>query len=296
MNRIVYKTAQSSINPRSDTPLSVHYHDKPTVPAQKPSLAVLCDFDGTITLNDTFEQILKKYATGDWKVFDQQYARGEISLQECLRKQGALVRTPEMVLIAELERVTTFRPNFGRLVTYCRSNRVPLAIVSAGLDFAIKHLLRMKGWDNLVKLYVAKSEMTPSGIKFTFPRLQNKTSLSVKDDLVKRYKGQGRKVVYVGDGIWDMDALKQSDYRYDMMFKKGRKSPTWNWTETRFAKSHNYWLATTRPDGRPHVMPIWGVLLNNTFHFSTGPQSRKGRNIAKNPNCVVCTEDAAEVI
>src|SRR3989441_13109648 len=104
MNRIVYKTAQSSINCRSDTPLSVHYHDKPTVPTQKPNLAVLCDFDGTITLNDTFEQILKKYATGDWKVFDQQYARGEINLQECLRKQGALVRTPEMVLIAELER------------------------------------------------------------------------------------------------------------------------------------------------------------------------------------------------
>jgi hypothetical protein len=43
-------------------------------------------------------------------------------------------------------------------------------------------------------------------------------------------------------------------------------------------------------------MPIWGVWLNNTFHFSTGPKSRKGRNMAKNPNCVVCTEDAAEAI
>jgi nitroimidazol reductase NimA-like FMN-containing flavoprotein (pyridoxamine 5'-phosphate oxidase superfamily) len=83
---------------------------------------------------------------------------------------------------------------------------------------------------------------------------------------------------------------------YDMMFKKGRKSPSWNWAATRFAKSHNYWIATTRPDGRPHVMPIWGVWHNNTFHFSTGPQSRKGRNMARNPNCVVCTEDAAEAI
>ena len=83
---------------------------------------------------------------------------------------------------------------------------------------------------------------------------------------------------------------------YDMMFKKGRKSPSWNWTETRFAKSHNYWFATTRPDGRPHVMPIWGVWLNNSFHFSTGPKSRKARNLAKNPNCLVCTEGAAEAI
>lgn len=119
-----------------------------------------------------------------------------------------------MVLIAELERVTGFRPNFAKLLNYCRSNKVPLVVVSAGLDFAIKHLLRMKGWDNLVKLYVAKSELTPSGIKFTFPRLQDKNSLSVKDDLVRRYKRQGRKVVYVGDGIWDMHALKEADYRY----------------------------------------------------------------------------------
>jgi len=96
-------------------------------------------------------------------------------------------------------------------------------VVSAGLDFAIKHLLRMKGWDNLVKLYVAKSEMTPSGIKFTFPRLQDKSSLSVKDDLVKRFKRQGRKVVYVGDGIWDIHALKEADYRYVI---KGSKLAT----------------------------------------------------------------------
>ena len=119
-----------------------------------------------------------------------------------------------MVLIAELERVTAFRPNFGKLVSYCRGNKIPLVVVSAGLDFVIEHLLRMKGWDNLVKLYVAKSETTQSGIKFTFPRLQDKRSLSVKDDLVKRYKRQGRKVVYVGDGIWDMQALREADYRY----------------------------------------------------------------------------------
>src|SRR5262249_20323158 len=69
-------------------------------------------------------------------------------------------------------------------------------------------------WDNLVRLSVAKSEMTPAGIKFTFPRLEDKASFSTKDDLVKHYKKQGRKVVYVGDGIWDMHALRAADYKY----------------------------------------------------------------------------------
>ncbi len=47
----------------------------------------MCDFDGTISLNDTYEYVLTRYAPGDWRVFDDEYLRGEISLQECLRKQ-----------------------------------------------------------------------------------------------------------------------------------------------------------------------------------------------------------------
>ena len=178
------------------------------------SLAVLCDFDGTITLTDTYEYVLRKFAQGDWRIFDEQYERGEITLQECVRRQGSLVKTPEMLLIAELERVTGFRPNFDKLIGYCRGNRVPLVVVSAGLDFAIKHLLRLKGWDNLVKLYAAKAVSAPEGIRFTFPRLRDKTSLSVKDDLVKYYKKKGRRVVYVGDGIWDIHALREADFRF----------------------------------------------------------------------------------
>jgi len=181
---------------------------------EKKGLAVLCDFDGTISLTDTLEYVLRKFAVGDWKSFDEQYDRGEIGLQECLRGQGRLVRTPEMVLVAEMERVTGFRSNFDKLVQYCRHNKVPLVAVSAGLDFVLRDLLRMKGWNNLVRLSAAKAECTPEGIKFTFPRLHDKTSLSIKDDLVKYYKAKGRRVAYVGDGIWDIHALKEADYRF----------------------------------------------------------------------------------
>src|SRR2546428_11158856 len=93
-NRIVYKTGQQSIITRFDIPLSGHYHAKSSTSNQKLNLAVLCDFDRTITLNDTFEPILQKYATGDWQVFDQQYARRAINLQEYLTKQRALARAP----------------------------------------------------------------------------------------------------------------------------------------------------------------------------------------------------------
>lgn len=70
----------------------------------------------------------------------------------------------------------------------------------------------------------------------------------------------------------------------------------WSWAVERLTGSHNYWMVTTRPDGRPHSMPLWGVWLDDGFCFSTGRQSRKGRNLRENPNCVVSTENAAEAV
>src|SRR5215813_2271687 len=68
----------------------------------------------------------------------------------------------------------------------------------------------------------------------------------------------------------------------------------WEWAAEPLSVSHNYLLATTRPDGRPHVMPVWGLWLDGAFYFSAGRQSRKARNLIANPNCVVSTERADE--
>jgi hypothetical protein len=70
---------------------------------------------------------------------------------------------------------------------------------------------------------------------------------------------------------------------------------SWKWALDRLTKSHNYYLATSSAAG-PHVMPIWGIWVENTFVFSTGRESRKARNLAKNANCVVCTEKLSEAV
>ncbi len=70
----------------------------------------------------------------------------------------------------------------------------------------------------------------------------------------------------------------------------------WSWAEERLAACRNYYVATTRPDGRPHVMPVWGIWLENMFLFSTGADSRKARNFAANPSCTLTVEGAAEAV
>jgi hypothetical protein len=71
---------------------------------------------------------------------------------------------------------------------------------------------------------------------------------------------------------------------------------SWSWAEQRLKKSHNYWITTVKPDGSPHTMVVWGLWQDGRFLFSTGSKSRKARNLAENPNCIVCNEDAHEAI
>jgi hypothetical protein len=71
----------------------------------------------------------------------------------------------------------------------------------------------------------------------------------------------------------------------------------WRDVKTGLTAAQTYWLATARPDGRPHVMPVWGVWLDGAFYFSTSATSRKGRNLAANPSCTITVSlDGIDVV
>jgi F420H(2)-dependent biliverdin reductase len=59
----------------------------------------------------------------------------------------------------------------------------------------------------------------------------------------------------------------------------------------RLRLDRNLWLATTRPDGRPHVVPIWFVYVDDRFWVATGATSVKVRNIANQSGVTAALED-----
>jgi len=81
---------------------------------------------------------------------------------------------------------------------------------------------------------------------------------------------------------------------YEMMFGKGLLP--WSWAVKQLSRSHNYWIATVRSDGRPHLAGVWGVWLENMFYFTSGEGSRKARNIHANPNVVLCPDRADRAV
>ncbi len=48
-----------------------------------------------------------------------------------------------------------------------------------------------------------------------------------------------------------------------------------------------FWIATTRPDGGPHLMAVGIVWDDGKFYLSTGAGTQKGKNLARDPRCMV---------
>jgi hypothetical protein len=70
----------------------------------------------------------------------------------------------------------------------------------------------------------------------------------------------------------------------------------WGFVDKRMATSRNYWICTTRPDGRPHAAPVWGVWFEGVLYFGTDSRSRKARNLAANPEVVVHLESGDDCV
>lgn len=64
----------------------------------------------------------------------------------------------------------------------------------------------------------------------------------------------------------------------------------WDLVESRLVAATHYWLSSTYPDGRPHVMPRWGVWLKGAFWYDGSPQTRHALNVEENDRCVLHLE------
>ncbi len=52
-------------------------------------------------------------------------------------------------------------------------------------------------------------------------------------------------------------------------------------------RNETYWLATTSPDGRPHVAGVGARWSGGKIYVVSGPGTRKSRNMTANPHCVL---------
>jgi nitroimidazol reductase NimA-like FMN-containing flavoprotein (pyridoxamine 5'-phosphate oxidase superfamily) len=64
---------------------------------------------------------------------------------------------------------------------------------------------------------------------------------------------------------------------------------SWSQGRALLADAEVYWVASVRPDGRPHVTPLLGVWFDGAMYFCTGANERKAKNLSHNAHCILTT-------
>jgi hypothetical protein len=70
----------------------------------------------------------------------------------------------------------------------------------------------------------------------------------------------------------------------------------WDATDLRLRVGRSLIIATTRPDGRPHAMPVWFCWLEGSLYFITSRTTQKARNLAGQAWVVAHAGDGDEVL
>jgi len=64
----------------------------------------------------------------------------------------------------------------------------------------------------------------------------------------------------------------------------------------RLHEEPNIWLATTRPDGRPHLIPLWFVWRRGRLYLCVESRSIKARNIGVEPRVSLALQDGSKPV
>src|SRR5260370_26204080 len=65
-------------------------------------------------------------------------------------------------------------------------------------------------------------------------------------------------------------------------------------TDERLRKDPIIWLSSVRPDGRPHLVPVWFLWDGETILIFSQPNAQKLRNLRQNTNVILALDDTKD--
>jgi len=178
---------------------------------------IVCDFDGTITQVDVTDLVLSQLAHPSWREVEQEWARGLIGSRECLKRQMALVDASARELNALIDSVA-IDPHFESFYRFVRRNRVAFHVVSDGFDLIIRRVLRNSGLNgplhNGTHLFSSRLKVRGRRLESSFPYSGppcGHDCATCKVEIIRRLRGGGNRVVFIGDGLSDQFAAQAAD-------------------------------------------------------------------------------------
>lgn len=178
----------------------------------------IIDFDGTLSVKDTIDDMLEQFADPSWQDIEQSWLKGEISAVECMTQQVRMVKADNITLegfFRGIQLDASFVPFYKHISQFAK-----VAIASDGLDHAVKVAMRNAAMPD-IPIYANHLHFTPNGLDISFPNKVNSCAggngtckCSIARNLALDSNEQ---IVLVGDGKSDACISGMAD----VVFAKG---------------------------------------------------------------------------
>ena len=176
-----------------------------------PKLKIFCDFDGTVTKKDVWVDALGRFIK-DTKAFDnvcKDFENGKITSRDCIKREIDLIEDFNFKVFDSFIEQQELDDYFIDFINYCSDNNFELYLLSEGLDYYIKYILR-KFNINLpyfcnTLIAVENNEILKLSCDFPFSDEHcNSCGMSKRNILISNTNDLDKEIsVFIGDGVSD---------------------------------------------------------------------------------------------
>jgi len=168
---------------------------------------LFCDFDGTITAEETFVGMCQKFAPDTFHEIGKRMWERQLTIREGVR--AVIESLPSSLYPAMLAYIDAIdmRPGFPEFLCYCNNHSIPVVIISGGLyDCVVRKLGDLI--NKVEAIYAAKVDASGDYLKL-YSDYEYEGELVAKAVIMDNYRAQCR--IAVGDGPTDIEMAKHAD-------------------------------------------------------------------------------------
>lgn len=194
----------------------------------RPKLKIFSDFDGTITLYDTWIEMGERFIHDKlkWAEVIKSFEEQKIGARECFLKECSLIVDFDLVEFNRIIDSQRLDPMFLQFVEFCRVRNLPLMILSEGMDYYISRILKNNGLN--IPFYanriVFSADMKSIGLEFPNSDSDCTKCGTSKRNILMNNTADDEISVFIGDGFSDACAVNYADI---VFAKKSLASYCW---------------------------------------------------------------------
>lgn len=177
---------------------------------------ILCDFDGTVSLQDMGYALLNRFSSGDWEEIDREFCAGKIGSREAYTRIIKFLRGTEAEVFHFIREQVKLDPSFKPFYRYCQEHEIDVKIVSDGLDVYIQTALDQNQLSE-IPFYANMAFLEKNGsMAVSFPHTNEDCGRcgTCKKQVVEQHRKNYDRIYFVGNGLSDRCAAREADFTF----------------------------------------------------------------------------------